>query len=311
MTASYKKRLAMVFAVMVLLALAAAAITALTGGFNKNSARLNIVASFLPVYGAALQVTDGVGGVEVENLVPPQTGCMHDYQMTPDNAVTLSKADVLVINGAGAEGFLGNVKKQYPKLNIIDTSNGIALKRADHHHDEHDEHNEHDGTYNEHIWTSPSFYKKQVENLRDGLIGIDPEHADRYRENAERYISKIESLRAELLAATAALPTKNCILFHDSLAYLADELGLNIIASLSAGETALSAAELAKAANAAEQAGSVLLLYDSQYDSEYNSVAEKASFSRQLSLDTAVTGDGSDVWLDAMRGNLEQLKQVK
>ena len=83
MTASYKKRLAMVFAVMVLLALAAAAITALTGGFNKNSARLNIVASFLPVYGAALQVTDGVGGVEVENLVPPQTGCMHDYQMTP------------------------------------------------------------------------------------------------------------------------------------------------------------------------------------------------------------------------------------
>ena len=62
MTASYKKRLAMVFAVMVLLALAAAAITALTGGFNKNSARLNIVASFLPVYGAALQVTDGVMG---------------------------------------------------------------------------------------------------------------------------------------------------------------------------------------------------------------------------------------------------------
>ena len=310
MTASYKKRLAMVFAVMVLLALAAAVITALTGGFNKNSARLNIVASFLPVYGAALQVTDGVGGVEVENLVPPQTGCMHDYQMTPDNAVTLSKADVLVINGAGAEGFLGNVKKQYPKLNIIDTSNGIALKRADHHHDEHDEHNEHDGTYNEHIWTSPSFYKKQVENLRDGLIGIDPEHADRYRENAERYISKIESLRAELLAATAALPTKNCILFHDSLAYLADELGLNIIASLSP-ERPRSRPPSRKSGKC-RRAGRKRALAVRQPIRFWNITRlKKASFSRQLSLDTAVTGDGGDVWLDAMRGNLEQLKQVK
>jgi len=267
----------------------------------------------MPVYTAALQVTKGVDGVYIECLAPPKTGCLHDYQLTPENAISLSKADILVINGAGAESFLGDVTTNYPNLRIVDTSEGVNLIEISHDHDHGHGHDD-EFLYNEHIWTSPSNYIKQVENLRDGLARLIPENAEKFRQNADEYISEIQSIKSELLQAASSLPTLNCILFHDSLAYFAKELGLNTIASFSIGEdTALSAGDLARAADAAKKAGKVLLLYDDQYDTEYSSVAEKAEKSLVLKLDTAVLGGGvspENAWINAMRNNLQLLKSA-
>ena len=56
-----------------------AAVTAFTGTDGKKKARLRVAASFYPVYIAALNLTDGVEGVETLSLTQPQTGCLHDY----------------------------------------------------------------------------------------------------------------------------------------------------------------------------------------------------------------------------------------
>ena len=104
MNLSYRKKLAVIAAVMALLAAGAVVITAVTGARRKEEKKINIVASFMPVYTAALQLTKGVDGADVSVLAPTKTGCLHDYQLTPDNGGAL-KADVLVINGAGAESF--------------------------------------------------------------------------------------------------------------------------------------------------------------------------------------------------------------
>lgn len=317
---SYKSKLGIVAAIMALLTTLAVTLTFLTGTKQHKKNGVNIVTSFMPVYTAALQVTKGVDGVFVECLAPPKTGCLHDYQLTPDNAISLSKADILIINGAGAESFLGDVTANYPNLRIIDTSEGITLIKTshDHHEHEHDHDHEHghddEFLYNEHIWTSPSNYIKQVENLRDGLVRLNPENAEKYRRNAYEYISEIQSVKTALLQAATNLPTSNCILFHDSLAYFAKELGLNTIASFSIGEdSAISAGDLAKAAEAAKQAGKVILLYDDQYDTEYSSVAEKAEQSLVLKIDTAVLGGAvapENAWINAMRNNLQLLKDA-
>ena len=139
MTYGYNKRLGIVAGIMLLLVFAAVLITVLSGISHQDEKRVQIVASFLPVYNAAIQVTDGVEGVEVKNLVPPQNGCLHDYQLTPENVIALSKADALIINGAGAESFLGDLHSQYADLKVIDTSEGIALLEGIHHHHHEDE----------------------------------------------------------------------------------------------------------------------------------------------------------------------------
>jgi zinc transport system substrate-binding protein len=313
MNLSYRKKLAVIAAVMALLVAGAVVITALTGARQKEEKKINIVASFMPVYTAALQLTQGVDGADVTVLAPAKTGCLHDYQLTPDNMVALSKSDVLVINGAGAESFLSDALANYPDLSVIDTSKGVALIESGSPH-EHGHLHEDEHSHNEHIWVNPSNHIRQVQNLRDGLIRYDSENKEKYQSNADEYISKIQSVKSELERAVLTLPTRNCILFHDSLAYFAQEFGLHPLASFSIGEeTTLSAAQLAEAAQAAEKAGSVLLLYDSQYEAEYSSVAEKASYSLTLKLDTAVIGeseDPKDGWLNAMNKNLRMIKDA-
>lgn len=286
-----------------------AVITLLTGTAQRGKEKTRIVASFYPVYVAALNLTQGIGDVELISLTGPQTGCLHDLQLSPDNMITLAEADVLVINGAGAEAFLDDARSRFPELPVVDTSAGISLLESGHAH-EHEDGEIHEELVNEHIWTSPSRYYRQVENLRDGLCEADPAHAAQYRDNAAQYLAEIGEIRAAFADTAASLPFDGCILFHESLRYFADDLGLTPLASLPIGEDAgVSAADLAAAQQAAAAAGQVWLLYDSQYDLAYEYLADSAADGRILQLDMGVVGDESpDAWLNAMRENLRKLR---
>lgn len=53
-----------------------AVITLLTGTAQHGKAKTRIVASFYPVYVAALNLTQGIDDVELVSLTGPQTGCL-------------------------------------------------------------------------------------------------------------------------------------------------------------------------------------------------------------------------------------------
>ena len=94
------------------------------------------------------------------SLTGPTTGCLHDYQLSPDNRITLSGASLLAVNGAGAESFLDGVLAQSPDLPVVDTSAGVPLIESGEHHEHegHDHSEQEEVFYNEHIWTSPDRY---------------------------------------------------------------------------------------------------------------------------------------------------------
>lgn len=104
-------------------------------GSTKNTDEaddmLTVVTSFYPMYIAALNIVDGVDGVRLENLSEPQTGCLHDFQLTPEDMKLLSTADVFVINGGGIESFMSDVAKAYPKLDVVEACEDVALLSAD------------------------------------------------------------------------------------------------------------------------------------------------------------------------------------
>lgn len=302
-----KRKIGMVALLMAAIVAVSALFTLLAGVSHGDKDRLRVVASFYPVYIASLYLTNGVEGVQVVSLTQPQTGCLHDYQLSPDNLITLEGADALVLNGAGAESFLDNVLSQRPELPVIDTSEGIALLENGHEdHDDHDHDHDH-GLYNEHIWTSPARYRQQVENLRAGLCSLDPGHADAYNANAAAYTQAIDQMEERLREAFASLQTTDSVIFHNSLAYLAQDMGLRVAASLPIGEeSGVSAADLAAAQEAAKTAGKILLLYDSQYPVSYEYIGNGAAESRTLVLDTAVVGPADkNAWLDAMARNAD------
>lgn len=300
-------------------------LTCFTGVRRPQTDKWQIVTSFYPVYIAVLNVTDGVDDVEVVNLVQAQTGCLHDYQLSPDNMRTLLEADLLVLNGAGAESFLTPTLEKMPELAVVELAQGIPLLTASaaHDHEEaeeqeeegHTDHSGHEhGADNEHIWTSPARYRQEVENLREALCARDPAHEAQYRANAAAYLTAIDEVETRLKAAVAALPYKNSVIFHDSLAYFAQDMGLPVVAAVPVGEEAgASAADLSAAWDAVRATGEVLFLHDSQYDaSGYKTLEQAATRCCALSLDMAVTGSGEkSAWLEAMRRNAALLEQVR
>ena len=111
-------------------------------GSTKNTDEaddvLTVVTSFYPMYIATLNIVDGVDGVRLENLSEPQTGCLHDFQLTPEDMKLLSTADVFVINGGGIESFMSDVAKAYPKLDVVEACEDVALLSEDEADSDHD-----------------------------------------------------------------------------------------------------------------------------------------------------------------------------
>lgn len=99
---------------------------------------LTVVTSFYPMYIATLNIVDGVKGVRLENLSEPQTGCLHDFQLTPEDMKLLSTADVFVINGGGIESFMSDVAKAYPKLDVVEACEDVVLLSDDESDSDHD-----------------------------------------------------------------------------------------------------------------------------------------------------------------------------
>ena len=277
-----------------------------------------VVTSFFPIYIFALNLTEGLDGVEVVSLTPPDAGCLHDYQLQTGDMKTLANADVFLINGAGMESYLSGVFEAFPALPVVDASTGVALLEScvehDHDHDDHEEH-DHDHEVNAHIWLDAENAILMVTNLADGLIAQLPRHADAIAANRDAYIARLTALDAELLSALSALERRDVITFHEAFPYFAEAYGLNVAAVLNhEPEDALSPRALAELCKTVKALGTPPLFIEPQYEDAAARTISRETGAPIYVLDPIVTGPEGDVPLswyeDVMRQNLAVLLEA-
>ena len=287
----------------------AAIITVFTGREGMQRAQKTVVTTTASLTAAVRAIVGDTDGVWVEKLTGSATGCLHDYQLSPANRITLQRADLLLLNGGGAEGFLEDTLAALPDLPTVDTSAGVSLIEDETQHDHDHGEDGHHHAVNEHVWTGATRYAAQVQAAVDALCALDEENAQTYTANGAAYIARVTALGERLRAAADGLPSKNCVIFHNSLAYFADELGLTVVASLHIGEeSGVSAANLAVAQTAAASDTQMLILYDSQYAARYASVDSLVADGHVLAIDTVVLGAD---WLTAMENNAKLLEGLR
>lgn len=317
-----KRKPLYVTAILLSITLIVSAFTALTsGGVSYERKSVKITASFYPVYIAALNVTQGVEAVELKCLSQPTTGCLHDYQLTPQDMVALEKTDLFIINGAGMEGYLDHVTASLPDLNVFDASAGIELLEGSWHHhhegeeetqahDEHDEDKEHE--VNAHYWLDPQKYITEIENIAAALSQCDPAHAEQYAANAAQYAEKVKALIDDAAVFGSKSFVYNVITFNDSFDYLCAFLNLKIVHGvILEGETTLSAGETGEIIEEAKGNGVHLLIADSQYSLSVPEAVSAETSIPCLAVDACVKGaDESDAYLLTMQKNLNALKEV-
>ena len=262
----------------------------------------HIVTSFYPMYIDVINLTDGVEGVTVTNMTKPQTGCLHDYQLTTEDMKTLEKADAFVVNGAGMESFLDKVIKMQEGMTVIDASRGIELM-------------EEDGEANPHVWLSITKDIEQVKNIRDQLKEADPAHADQYEANAETYLAKLEALKTEMHATLDDVPHKDIVTFHEAFPYFAEEFGLHILGVIER-EPGVdpTPAELETTIEQVKALPVKVLFAEPQYSPAAAETIARETGAKLYSLDPVVTGeatpDAKDAYLVAMKKNMETLKEA-
>ena len=272
-------------------------------GIGHNG-KVRIVTSFYPMYIDVLNITSGVDGVEVVNMTPPQTGCLHDYQLTTDDMKTLESADIFVVNGAGMETFLDKVKKQYPKLKIVEASDYDDIKLLK------------DGDEdNPHVWLSVTYSIDQVKAITAQLCADDPQHADAYRDNAMAYVTKLSKLRDEMHAALDDLPHKDIVTFHEAFPYLAKEFRLHIIDVIEHEPgTAPTPQEIEETVAKLRDLPVKVLFTEPQYSPSAAEIIARECGAQIYTLDPVVTGEATpeakDAYIDTMRKNMETLQKA-
>ena len=264
-----------------------------------------VVTSFYPVWILALNLCAGIDGLDVRNLAAPQTGCLHDYQLSAGDMKTLAGADLFLINGAGMEGYLSHVFDALPDLPVTDASAGVALLPSETGETE----------WNPHIWLRADNARIMADNLAAGLIARFPEHAEAIAANRDAFAARLEALHAELTEGLADLTRRDIVTFHEAFPYFAEAYGLRVAAVIAREPgDALSPRELAELVAAEREMGCPPLFTEPQYtDIAARTIAAETGAS-VWELDPMVTGPAEDVPLtlyeDVMRRNLAVLREA-
>ena len=159
------------------------------------------------VYASIVSAIAG-DAVEVEPIIDDAAQDPHEYEATSRDQLTLSRADMVVMNGGGYDSFVTTM------LNALDTEPAVvdavsvsdlpgAAEAAEsgHDHDHSHDHEGHDhgpGSFNEHVWYSIPTMISLVDAIEAQLAEVAPDDAAQFEENAEALHGQLEDLQLRI-----------------------------------------------------------------------------------------------------------------
>ncbi|WP_312628649.1 metal ABC transporter substrate-binding protein [Scandinavium sp.] len=183
---------------------------------------LNVVSSF-SVLGDMVQQVGGEH-VHVDTLVGPD-GDPHTFEPSPQDSVLLSKADVVVVNGLGLEGWLDRlIKASGFKGELVVASKGVKTHTLDE-----------DGktVTDPHAWNSAANGALYAKNILAGLVKADPQDEAALNASGQKYIAELMQIDAWAKARFTAIPQakRKVLTSHDAFGYFGRAYGVTFLAS--------------------------------------------------------------------------------
>lgn len=180
----------------------------------------------------------------------------HAFEPSAADADQLRRADLVIANGLQLEAGLTDAieaaeRDGVPVLRVAEHLDPIPFagqhtdeEHADEEHgdEEHaDEEDEDHGERDPHFWFDPVRVADGVALIGEQLAEVAPEAADALTANADAYREEVLGLHERIEDILAAVPDGNRTLVtnHDSLGYLADRYGFDVIGTVVPGGTTL------------------------------------------------------------------------
>lgn len=178
-------------------------------------------------------VAKNVGGdrVRILEIVKPGVD-PHGFEPSPGDIKAMSKANLVLANGLGFEGYLDKLRQALgtgPVFVVV--GNSVKTIPVVHEHHDHDHDHDHGENGNDpHWWHSVNNVKIATKVIRDALIKVDPAGRATYDANAKNYLARLDQLAKWVKLEVAKLPASQRILVtsHDALGYFAKDYGFEI-----------------------------------------------------------------------------------
>ncbi|MCQ2240291.1 metal ABC transporter substrate-binding protein [Treponema sp.] len=263
---------------------------------------IKITATFYPLYVLLLNITDGIDGVELSMLAPPDTGCLHDYQLTTKDMKKIESCNILVANGSGMEDFIEKILET-KKDSLIIASEGFELTDN-----------------NSHVWVSPTGAIHETQRVVEGLSHLDPSNATKYVMNGNAYLAKLQNLSSYMHSLLDEFSGEKIVTFHEAFPYFASEFNLQIASVIERepGEVPgpKELKEQISEINSILSGGTKIALFaEPQYSYSTAEIIAKETGLKVFELDPCVTGkidapEAKDSYISAMKKNAEVLREA-
>jgi zinc/manganese transport system substrate-binding protein len=152
-----------------------------------------------------------VGGndVTVTAIIDSPSKDPHDYEASSHDLLAVSRADLIVQNGAGYDSFMGRLLHQ---ANHVPVLTAVDLVR-------------HQGD-NEHVWYDLATARAIASAIADDLVALDPAHANGYRTRADQFDRRLDALNARVRAIRESARGRTVLATEPVPLYLLFSLGL-------------------------------------------------------------------------------------
>ncbi|MFT7373387.1 MAG: zinc/manganese transport system substrate-binding protein [Oleiphilaceae bacterium] len=297
---------------------------------EKDAEKMQVVTTFSVLADLVRQI--GGDYIDVHTLVDWDEDA-HVYHPTPSDVRYLAKADLLVVNGLGFEGWLERLisASKFEGQLVIATEGVDAIKlgsRSDHeghdhghgHHeghekDERDDHGKDKQGYDPHAWHSLFAVKIYVQNILNGLIKLDGSHQTYYQANASQYMVKLNDLAIETRGKLAKLSKvqRNIVMPHNAFAYLARDYDLHVFSLKGINaESEASAAQIAQVIRKIKAKNVHVVFSETTADDRLIKLVQQETAARMggALISGALSRKLAPTYLEMMRYNIERITQA-
>jgi zinc transport system substrate-binding protein len=161
---------------------------------------------------------------DIITLLPPGQN-QHTYEPTPKQIQSLASADAWILSGADFEiGLRPKVEKAFPKLPIVDGTQGVNFRRITKEESGNGSHTALE--LDRHTWLGREPAKILAAHTKDTLCKFDKKNEKYYNEHYDSVIKIIDETFDQLKINLAPLKGRSIFVYHPSFGYFFDEFGI-------------------------------------------------------------------------------------
>ncbi|MCL7999133.1 metal ABC transporter substrate-binding protein [Brucella sp. 21LCYQ03] len=192
-------------------------VASLTSGVAIASDQFKAVTTFTVIADIARNIAGDAA--TVESITKPGAE-IHEYQPTPGDLIKAQGADLILWNGLNLELWFEKFFSRIKNVPSVVVSDGVVPMGITE--------GPYSGKPNPHAWMSPTSALIYVDNIRDAFVKYDPDNADTYKTNAEKYKAEIKATIDPIKAEFTTIPADKrwLVTSEGAFSYLARDFDL-------------------------------------------------------------------------------------